>query len=375
MQLAWPPSDRMFEVITAALASQRTPAGGGAAGAKSVVVISCDKFGDETEREQLTHPKGVNDEGGLMEGGYSIYEQKLLARLETNAASSLETAPLPAKQRAEVQNQLRSRGYRATYLRQIGAVDRVRYLWQATSESVTEGLQFLAGNTDRVLFVQLGKIPEPLFYWLMQSSGWPSVFEGQGTANIALNIGKLYYHVARPGSVITQYPTTVLGYQEFLDVETDIPWLPVVFLPLLPRKVQLAANCITYPVYDWSANPAANAAEGAGSMVRDYLAEPGTGPLHRYFNSVRDFYRAGNNDKLRMGAAFLEVRRIRHAGRAGQACRGRFPALDALLAALNDNLADGVLRVVPGAFTEGGIYDFYVKVRRRSSGWSLPVPR
>ena len=89
-----------------------------------------------------------------------------------------------------------------------------------------------------MVLVQLGRVPPPLFVWCMAQSGWPAVFEGNNSANDALNLGRQYFYVARkvdkrhpvPDDVIS-YGTTGKDYLREPDISAEIP-----------RYLQLAAN-------------------------------------------------------------------------------------------------------------------------------------
>ncbi|MFI6599275.1 LysM peptidoglycan-binding domain-containing protein [Nonomuraea sp. NPDC050536] len=349
MELSKPAYERMFEVLTAVLASQRTPDGGSAPNARSIVVLSCDVFGTDSDKTGLV---------GLIRGGLTESEQIYKGLLELDRGGPLGDRPLTDREKAQYRNYLKGQRFRAAWLESIKATDRIRLVWGDSLDVVKRVLPWLTGGTDRVLFVHLGKIPEPLFTWSMQASKWPPVFEGQSTATVALNIGNPYFHVARPASYGIQYPTTIIGYEAWETVHVNEPGVPVVVLPRLPRKVQDAANQLTLPVAEWSPVAAENPPAKAGALVRTYNAEPADGPLHEYFASVRAFYRIANNDKLRVGAGFMQY--ILHAAQQAELRDLAAPSvLETLLAALQDNTVDGTLRVAPGALSRGGIHDLY----------------
>jgi hypothetical protein len=376
MELSKPAYERMFEVIASVLASQRSGARP-VAGAKSIIVLSCDTFGSREDRTGLE---------GLIGGAFTIDEDGNKAVLDRGTVPDMRTFQdrrLTAKERAEYQNALKGHVSRSAWLRSIDAADRVEYVWDATPDAVNDHIPWLREQADRVLFVQLGKVPMPLFQWLMQSAEWPSVFEGQSTATVALNIANPYFHVARPGSPVVQYPTTVIGYEAYTGVETQELYIPVVFIPQVPRKIQDAANWLTWPATQWSPVSADNPAERTGEFVRQYNAEDNTGEYHRYFLSIREFYRNVNNDKLRVGAAFMQyILQSQGAVAAGRmrAFAARASALDELLVALNENRdADGLLHVAPGTFSSGGIDSFYTSFLGKDPGLqvgnSTIVPR
>jgi len=201
MQVLPPAADRLFEVIAAALASQRDAQGGPIANAQSIVVLVCDEF------TNLAHISMVTT---LLNGGLSawerVYEQAL--RYGINKDGSLVTA----RQRLIYQLAGANAAKRAAWLNQQSAPGRVHLLWNPTLAPVMAEAAWLAGANDRVLLVNVGRMPEPLFHWAMASAGWPPVFEGQNSATVALNIGRLYFHMARTAGRKMQYPTSVLSY-------------------------------------------------------------------------------------------------------------------------------------------------------------------
>jgi LysM repeat protein len=384
LQFSPPPQARMFEVVTAVFASQRA----GALprpGAASAFVLSCDTF-DAAAVDALDR---------LIKGGPTDVELGWQEQLERGETQIVEvfgkstTRKMTDKERADLQQQLRGHAFRRAYLEGIGAAGRFAWLINPTLEDIRARQAWLAAAPDRVVFVQLGSIPEPLFNYLLQNASLPPVFEGQNTANTMLNLGGNYLHVARPASTSVQYPSTVVNYAEYREVLTDAPMMPWVFVPLLPSQLQAIANQLNWPLELWPARAAENPAEQVGGYIRDYAAQGADGPYRRYFDTIRNFYRDVNNDKLRYGAAFLQyivsqqqpaAARARQRALACAAPSGPMPpraldarphapvtddsaALEALLARLQDNRgADGALNLVPGAFSDGSFRRFYTEL-------------
>ena len=326
-----PAVDRMFQVIAAALASQRLPGGGFDPGARTIVLLSCDNFGTAADREQL---------GNLLDGG--------LTRDEDLEADDGDDPGPDAEQRRQ-------------WLVSVLAPEHVWTLWNpqtvaAVRDTVDEAKLAGPGN---VVLIQIGPLPPPLFAWAMASSAWPSVFEGQGTANNALNIARPYFHVARIDEQGVQYPTDIIGY----GVPPEQSWWRQLlgFAAPVPRRIQDAANQINESLSHWPAVRAQQPPQIAGAMVRAYRDENTViGALHRYYASVRNYYRVTANDKLRLASAFTQY--IEAGGRFVPAAGAESP-LDQTWRDLNDHLyANGRLDIAPGAFETGGIYDLYTAI-------------
>ena len=200
MQPPRPAPDRVFEVITAALAAQRDPDGSPAAAGQPIVVVCCDDFGTMAERAELRD---------LLQGRYSQAEQEIATVLEADEA--LPEPLLEARRVAQLQDALKGRRFRAEWLDSVDALERVTLQWTVDAQALDQHLDWLVESTDRVLFVRLGAIPQPLIDWCASKGGFPGVVTDPASANAALNLGTPYLHVTRPGFAGAQYPATVVG--------------------------------------------------------------------------------------------------------------------------------------------------------------------
>jgi hypothetical protein len=329
-RLEEPAVDRMFQVIAAALASQRLPGGGYDPRARTIVILSCGDFGTVAERAQLQN---------LINRGLTDGEQEAMNQ-EDPDPEEWE----PARQRR-------------AWLQSVNATAHVSMLWGALTLAGVQG----AVNTAKqgpgnVLLIQIGQIPPPLFVRSQARSGWPSVFEGQNTANNAINLGLPYFHVARRDNAGIQYPTEVVGYgqqerwyRQLLGYSAEVPW-----------RVQIAANQINRSLSNWSADPARTPPGRAAAVIRAYRDETRLGSLHRYFARLRDYYAVTANDKLRLGVAFTQYILV---GNEATLAAGAESVLDEVYRRLEDNLSDdGELNIAPGAFDTGEIHSFYTKL-------------
>lgn len=359
-----PREDRMFEVIAGMLASQRNNNNNyPAPGAKPIIVLSLGNFKDDANKVR-----------SLVNGGKSDMES------------------FSENEKVTYQN-------RKNYLSKVNAANRVRFVWVATMANINAELNWLKGANDRVLLVQLGGVPKPIFNYLLQTTTLPFIFEGQGTANDALNLGKYYFQAALDTNGV-QYPTTILGLSEYLKAEVG----PVsVYYPSLPLNIQTVANEINAPIYEWPSLAIDSPAEALGNFIKVYREESPNEKLHKYFKLIADFYQNSDNDKFAYAVSFLnyivskaqasslmlrsggmmeedteavlepvledleEYTNEEHpfhlthgGGNDGINSEDAETVLEQLLSNLESNTnADKVLNLIPGVFSSGAICDFY----------------
>lgn len=352
LQLEDPADERMFQVLAAALASQRLDNGTIEPEVRPVVILSCDNFGTVAEQNQL---------GDLLEGGLSGDEQEAADRIQAAVRAGASTTTPPMQRNwADV----RGATARRIWLAQVQADTHIDFLWTDLSlAAVQDKVLWARDAPGRVILVQLGRIPKPLFIWCMEKSGWPTVFEGQNTGNDALNIGKQYFHVARTENKSVQYPTDLVGYGAAAAAGLYQPALN--FSVRTPRSIQRAANQIEADISGWVPTRGLRPPEIAGEMIRRYRGEAATDELHVYYREVKAFYTNAANDKLRLASSFVEY--IEAGDDDAEDLRATdgptASVLDEVYARLLLNLSDdGTLAVVPGAFDAGGINRFYLNV-------------
>jgi phage tail protein X len=151
------------------------------------------------------------------------------------------------------------------------------------------------GPPNRVLFVQLARatveaINPLLFAWVYNNASLPGIFEGQNTANLALNIGKPYFHVNRPRLFGTeQYPSDILS-------EYYVP-------PVAQELQRIADRVVTWLAF-WPLAPP-DPVTVIGNFVQTYRTEGLNGQFHTYFNGIRTFYNIPTNDKFNISVCFL----------------------------------------------------------------------
>ncbi len=362
-ELQYPPEERMFEIMTGYLASQMsgTSVRGGA---KPIVLLSMDNFTNRTSGGETPIEE-------LMNGGFSAQESSWNSELNPDNAllEKYGIAPetLTQKQRNQLVQNLKPHGYRQQYLTGVDAANRTKYVWNATKANVEGQYSWLNGANNRLLFVQVGRVPAPIFNYLMYKAAMPSVFEGQNTGNLALQFGKPYFHVTRPSSSTVQYPTTLLGYSEYDEyIDYTNIYVPVVYVPTIVYKMQQIANQINYIIALWPSKSSENPAEVIGGFIRDYMSSS-TGAYQDYYKSIKTFYQNPANDKFRVGVSYLGyilqsngvLTATESTAKTMLAAEEDTNPLNALLGKLYDNLDDkNVLNLFPGVYDAGPIFNF-----------------
>ena len=283
-EMGTPASERIVQLVAGYLDSQ-TNGNAPAQGAKPIIIVNIDDYiPGNTDNLQFAYIEG------LLQGDPTSFENIFLPRTEAGAIDVAQDND-PGVQ---VYNA------RRTFMQALDSDNRSEFLWQDVNlGSVQAAANAIRNQNNQVLFIQLGIVPQPIFNDVFSQNTLPSVFEGQNTANLALNVGNPYFHVARPNSNQIQYPTTVLGFPEAAGE--------------IPSQLQGIANQIHVGL------DAAGLMEGrptwqvpgmappaiVGDFVRTWRTEGNAGVFHQYFDQVRAFYHAPANDKLNLSANYL----------------------------------------------------------------------
>ncbi len=357
LEMAWPADDRMFNVLLAVLAAQRSGSKP-APGASPTMILSCDTF------EKTTFTGNLES---LLGGGMTQTEKSW--DLKVSSGKDIYGFDVPPKELSSLKTRLQGRDRRIQYLKDVDAKNRVKLIWPADDthapdpDEVEQALKWLMGDPTRVLFVQVNRLPGALFDYLTQQTALFPVFEGQNTANLLFNLGNPYFHVSRPSSFVTQYPTTLVNYDEYDVVDTGADMMPFIFIPREPRILQDKANQVNYTIEQWPARAADNPAEILGAFIQAYQAESNKGTYHTYFKSIRDFYQTPPNDKLRYGLAFLNYIQGTLKKKSLAALADDAPVLETLYQTLLSNTdPQKNLNLIPGVFSSGSIFDIYQKL-------------
>jgi hypothetical protein len=346
-------SDVIFNLVGGLLASQKSGANP-APGAKPVVVVNLDEMSGGGGDRQLELARQLLA-GGLGEDELPYLDLQLVNDVDvvTPRGHSQTATDMSSAWRAR---------HRYVCGPEVTAAARSRLRPQDTAlPQIQQDVQtWLTQSTDRVLFLPIGPVPPPVFDYVFSRSTMPTVFEGQSSANLALTLGRPYFHVQRrssQGSGGSQYPSTSLGANN---------------LGATATRFQAAANRVNATTFSWADtnNPVAD----LGAFIRSYRAEGPGGELHAYLAAVAAFYAAppaggwAVNDKFVMACGFLNYvlngRQLLVASGAtaddGSLLRADPPnPLPALHKSLCDNTHGTTLDLLPGVFGSGEIADFY----------------
>lgn len=343
------PNDQVVELISGVLASQRGYGAAEVATALPAVIVNLDDFYHEPNTPEIVN------------GDRFTLVKSLLAGALTPAEARYVPNPLAAQLSANQIAALQVRNNRSTYLTGINAAQRTHFITEPTLLAITnEVTQWLVVDDadvpmkQKVLWVQLTPPFAPnLFDYVLSKSTLPPVFEGVNTANFALNVGRMYYHVNRPRNTDILYPTRVLA---------STPAEPKL------RALQTAANQVGVLLSNWPADTRYSAypPELFAAPIIASQGEPLDGTYTQYFRQLGDFYRQPANDKLSLALTYLslaavppaQIHPLVRAG-SGRNVAADTPPLEALWATLSANFSgengSGSLALVPGALDSGRI--------------------
>jgi len=145
-------------------------------------------------------------------------------------------------------------------------------------------------NSDKVLYIQLARvdttIPPDIFNYAFSRATLPTVFEGQNSANLSLNIGNPYFHVNRPDKRGTeQYPGDILSEHGGSDVGNSL---------------QTIADQIATDYASWPLKKELNPVEA----IRTFIAARTNKKYTDYFTGMQTFYRTPTEDKFNLCLCF-----------------------------------------------------------------------
>jgi len=220
--------------------------------------------------------------------------------------------------------------------------ERVKILTAIDAEKFEEEMQAL--ESKEILVINLPKVPPALFDLLYSLGTLPFVFEGKGTANLALNLGKPYMHMAKSGVVV--YPSTFLTYT-YVDAMTRD----------LTAKVALLQKWIG----GWPAKEVDTPGFQLGRFIANVTATTAHNAYASYFANTSAFYHAEQNDKLLMGLLYWLAKHPPATKVLATLAAGKGPLQD-LYDKLVANNNGGALNLIPGALSTGTIVSYLGKV-------------
>jgi hypothetical protein len=334
------PYDQVTELVLGTMATQYN-AGGAVATALPAVIVNLDDFYYDPDVGADPRDRFAPVTDQYLTGGFNAWENRVLST--TTSETTI--------------NQARAtRAARAKYLQQVGAAGRVAFTVDPSVLQLTNSINWLLTSdaipsVRKVLWVQLGPVPPQVFNYMVLRSTLPPVFEGVNTANLALNLGKMYYQInSRTREIV--YPTNTLAPNPGYD-----------YL----RALQDAANTIAVRLDEWPITTTDFSSFPPEVFARPIIAyrseDVGTGTYHRYFTGLGQFYASCANDKLSLALAYLSgvVTSAEAAPKRAEASPlAADGPLDQLWKSVEANFDEGekTLALVPGALTTGPIYDF-----------------
>jgi LysM repeat protein len=329
------PYDQVTQLVVGVMATQETT-DGPVAGALPAVIVNLGNFWFDAAAggTQDDRFKPVKD---YLAGGLTAWE--------TGIANSRKEPPLTPLQKKTFQ----VKAARASYFARVNAANRVRFEADTGVDSVEpaveEWLLTATGgvaSAQKVLWVQLGRMPAQVSDYVMRRSTLPPVFEGANTANLALNFGTIYYHIARRGNESVLYPTRVL------ESNPGAAYL---------RRLQDASNQVRVALHEWPTDrdyaKVPPPPQIFAAPVVAYRAEAADGTYRSYFRNLAAFYTSAANDKLSLALSYLSQKAVPAAPHALiEAGNGSGP-LDTIYGDLAAAKKNGDLPLVPGGLPPG----------------------
>jgi len=217
------------------------------------------------------------------------------------------------------------------------------------------------GPTD-VVVIGLPYTPQDLFNYLYQIAILPSVFEGQGTANLALNLQKPFFKLAKTG--INPYPSD-LGNSSGMEEGTATALSEELFAATF-NLIQLGTYQFKNGFKDDM--PPTLLANLLIKQAKDYS---NNGPYRQYYDGLKTYYAAPANDKLLQGLVFLVTAfdlgdaGARHSLRAladSSLAAGDATPLEQLYQQIENAISKGVLSLIPTVIPNGPFADFITAI-------------
>ncbi|WJV68871.1 hypothetical protein PCO86_11085 [Pectobacteriaceae bacterium CE70] len=230
-----------------------------------------------------------------------------------------------------------------------------------------EALNTLVAQLDDhgVIVINLPNLPQDLFNYFYEIAALPSVFEGQGTANLVLNLAKPFFKLVKTG--FNPYPSTL-----------GSPTIGQSFSPLQPSTISTLSEELcnaTYQYIQIGAYAFKNGYAVDKLMPPDKLAEllliqaqdyASNGPYRKYFDGLKAYFTNNANDKLLQALVFLVMNfdlgdtAYNHSLRliALNAEGDEETPLDQLYTKIENAISKGTLTLIPTVISDGPFYDF-----------------
>lgn len=233
------------------------------------------------------------------------------------------------------------------------------YIYETISQSDLTGLldRLNAEGNGGVVVVNLPGLPQDLFNYLYQIAQLPSVFEGQGTANLALNLGKPFFKLAKVN--VNPYPST-LGNPS-ADEASMAGSLSEILYNATYNLIQLG----TYKFKSGFVG-VMPPQQLANLLIEQAVDYKNNGPYRKYFDGLKTFYTSTANDKLLQALVFLVTKYNlgapghSHSLKALSVCATQDDEtpLESLYAQIEGAVSQGVLSLIPTVIPDGPFADF-----------------
>lgn len=224
-----------------------------------------------------------------------------------------------------------------------------------------------------VIVINLPGLPQDLFNYFYEIAALPSVFEGQGTANLALNLGKPFFKLTKAG--INPYPSSFGS--PLLDATSSVNAVQQPSTPsiLSDKLFRATYDLIQIGIYEfkngYSAEtkmPPERLAALLVEQARDYAKKDGDWRL--YFEGLKRWFSDSANDKLLQALMFLMMRvNPTQAQSSSALCLRAFAAegddetpLDQLDQQLQNATSKGALSLFPSVFSSGSFNKFITTI-------------
>jgi LysM repeat protein len=245
--------------------------------AAPVVVVNLNRFGDPTTPH---NPAPMNGVHSLLEGNPTRNE---VTYLNT-------TNPMFAEQAQKSRQVYKAR---SAYMKALDAHTRFGSLYYPqTVVAVQNAVQALTAN--QVLFIQLGPIPQPIFYYGLFSTNMVSLLEGANSTMAAINMGRPFLALPRSIAGVSPglYPNTNRG---FFSAAPPID------------ELAAAANQLNFDLDTWPTGLiGTNPCDELAKFLRRLTDEDSpTDPIHGYFQDIKTYYARSDTDKVNNAFAYL----------------------------------------------------------------------
>ena len=293
-----------------------------------IIILNTNKYG-EPDKDKLANVKD------LLAGGLTDHEKVIFLK---NRNPNFHQVEQTAKNRA-------------TYMKTLNSSERFRYCnYPKTLEEVKEKVEVTIVKKS-VLFIQLGRIPEPLFYYAQFKSNLINLFEGANSLNGAFNIGKPLLAISRFHQKVEPSVYPHVTHSLF----SSSP--PI-------NEFIIAGQQLSFTLDNWESNVKDNPCYKLGSFMGKVFSQVSPDdPIPKYFREIKELYSESFEDKLNVALAYLMYlynpfypKQIIRQSTAFATIETDENPLNALYKELQEKVTIGKkLNLIPGVIAKGNI--------------------